>query len=111
MMVYFWYYWYKLVDLKNTVEQMVAIEVDKILYRWYLKKCHKFINKNYIPFLKKLTKTPFLLRLDTGGPIIRKKDSTLPIAKPFKIDGRTLEIPEDVYEFIKYPESENLKTK
>ncbi len=34
MSVYFWYYWYKLVDFKKDIDKKIAIKVDKIKYQW-----------------------------------------------------------------------------
>lgn len=102
MTVYFWYYWYKLVNLKKEIDKKIAIKVEQIKYQRYLKKCHKHINKNYLPTVKKLMETPFFDELDTSGPvIIANKEQIVSVIRKFKTAGNALVIPDDVYDFIK----------
>ena len=102
MSTYFWYYWYKLVDLKKDLEKKLSIKADRIKYRWYLKNCHRNISKNYLPMIQKIMEKPFFNRLDTTGPIIiANKENIPPVVKKFKTAGKALVIPEDVYDFIK----------
>ena len=102
MTVYFWYYWYKLVDLKKEIDKKISVKVEQIKYQRYLKKCHKHINKNYLPTVKKLMELPFFDRLDTSGPvIIANNEEIVSVISKFKTAGKALVIPDDVYEFIK----------
>lgn len=102
MTVYFLYYWYKFVDLLKDLQRKILIKANHIAYERHIKRCHKYIKRDYLSMLKKLDNKQWLSLLDTHGKIIIANNGAIKTTvKKHRTGGKWLVIDEDIYNLVK----------